>query len=485
MDAHGAIVTKIVNVRPCPGADRIQLGFCCGNQVVVGMDVKEGDMGIFFRDDLALVDSFCQYNNLYPIYETDEEGNRTKIGGGFFDPSTRRVKAQRFRGQKSEGFWCPISYLWNWANHIKTDDKAKGVKLELVISKLAEGDVFEKLADENVCYKYITKRTREIGAGNRQKVVRKNNPLFYQHVETHQFQYEWPKIPDGSTLYVSEKLEGVSARFGKFPRYVIYNRFQTWLLKLLGCVLRLVGVLPKGYPMDRALQVSETIVGSRRVELREGTPGFHGTTQMWFDVADRVNLSLHNNETIYGELVGWTNSGASLRPPHDLKKLKDKALLKQYGDQPMYYKYGTPSGTSEFYVYRITHVHEDGSIIELTNNQARARAEKLGLKFVPNLCRPLKVFQQPVSETAGLWLYTGDFNEEIDTPFNVVNIVEQFAEGPSILDASHIREGVVVRVETPTGETYFLKQKQFAYKVMEGIIKDNDDYVDIEEAENV
>ena len=43
-----------VTVRPHPNADRVQLADVLGYQVVVGLDVKTGDLGILFPPDSQL-----------------------------------------------------------------------------------------------------------------------------------------------------------------------------------------------------------------------------------------------------------------------------------------------------------------------------------------------------------------------------------------------------------------------------------------------
>jgi hypothetical protein len=58
--------------------------------------------------------------------------------------------------------------------------------------------------------------------------------------------------------------------------------------------------------------------------------------------------------------------------------------------------------------------------------------------------------------------------------------VESLVEGPSFLDPSHIKEGVVLRIESDQG-IQFLKHKSHIFKVLEGISKDDDQAVDIEE----
>ena len=60
---YQAIVSKMV-VRPHPNADRLQLGDFRGYQVVVGPDVKTGDLGIYFPTDGQLSEEYCSANYL-------------------------------------------------------------------------------------------------------------------------------------------------------------------------------------------------------------------------------------------------------------------------------------------------------------------------------------------------------------------------------------------------------------------------------------
>ena len=103
-------------------------------------------------------------------------------------------------------------------------------------------------------------------------------------------------------------------------------------------------------------------------------------------------------------------------------------------------------------------VSSDGTVIELSDSQMRARAQELGFET----CPLLKKF------------VLGPFPEVMR------EVVEARVSGPSTLDSSHPREGVVIRVEYGSN-TYFLKEKSHDFKVMEGIAKDNIDVVDLEE----
>ena len=49
--AYVGYVTQIKNLRKHPNADRLQLAECFGNTVVLGMDYKDNQIGIYFPVD--------------------------------------------------------------------------------------------------------------------------------------------------------------------------------------------------------------------------------------------------------------------------------------------------------------------------------------------------------------------------------------------------------------------------------------------------
>jgi hypothetical protein len=61
-------------------------------------------------------------------------------------------------------------------------------------------------------------------------------------------------------------------------------------------------------------------------------------------------------------------------------------------------------------------------------------------------------------------------------------LIRHLTVGPSTIDMTHIREGIVLRIENKDGVD-FLKEKSFEFKLLEGIIKDDSNYVDLEEVE--
>lgn len=465
MSTYTAIVCPIY-VRPHPNADRLQLGSVMGNQVVVGLDIADGTLGIFFACDGQLSDAFCKHNDLYP--KTDEQGRR--VGGGFFDPRNRRVRAQRFRGEKSDGFWLPLSCL-------------DGFVPTTTIQVLKNGDQFLSLDGIEICQKYETEATKSAGQQNKAKQPSKKNPLFREHVETKQFKYEMGKIPVGSIVHISEKVHGTSARYGFFAENRPFhpNRVMNFLLFWLQwAVFWLMDPAFKGPPKPR---IDTLLVGTRRVQLKgpDSPTSFYGDEEFRYTVAKQLNGALSLGETVYGELVGYTTTGKAIMPSQSNKKLQDKTIVDRYGPT-MHFKYGCPEGSSKFYVYRITRTTSDGRTTELSVAQTIARCKQLGLEYVPSLLGPLVVVPSDDGLTRlGLThpLVTGHATGSLQT---LESIVEGMVDGPSTLDPSHIREGIVVRVDTPDGDTYFLKDKNFTFKVLEGIIKDEEGYVDTEES---
>src|SRR3990167_8980500 len=111
ISAYTAIISK-VKVRPHPNADKLQLGTVLGNHVVVGLDTKDGELGIFFPTDGQLSHDFCVGNGLYTKSARDKLQLPSSASVGFFDHN-RRVRSQRFRGERSDGCWLPLnSLLW-------------------------------------------------------------------------------------------------------------------------------------------------------------------------------------------------------------------------------------------------------------------------------------------------------------------------------------------------------------------------------------
>lgn len=425
MSSYAAVVTKIT-VRPHPNADRLQLGTCLGNQVVVGLDTKDGELGVFFPTDGQLSHEFCDVNWLYSESACLKLGTPVtgRLSFGFFDVR-RRVRAQRFRGERSDGFWVPLTYLQHWSDP----------------STLKEGDTFTEWGGVQICQKYYTPAT--LRALGQQQPRKREVKCFPKHEDTQQFRFMVDVIPTDSVIYITEKLHGTSGRYGH-----VYDEVED--TTLWARILRfLVGkrTYDKGWFY---------LNGSRNVILERTTgEGYYGTNSFRYDVVN--NISLHKGEVLFFEIVGYVQGNQPIMPPQDIAATKLYDVQKQYGDK-MHYTYGCPEGTHRMYVYKIAMVNVDGVVNELSWLDMVRRCGELGLAHVPLLRGPLA--------------YTG--NEPLR------QLVEELTEGPSTLSPTQIREGVVVRVESKVGTTH-IKNKQWAFGVLEGFWKEKEDNVDPED----
>lgn len=186
IENNKAVVTRI-NVQPHPNADRLQLGYCFGNQLIVGLDTHDGDLGVFFPTETQISKEFAVANDL--IRRKDENG---KIAGGMFDDN-RKVRCQKFRGEKSEGFFAPLSYFHT---------------LGIDTSKFKEGDCFDSLNGIPICKKFYSQKTRNAISGNKKEKKRGETEFFKCHFDTPQFRMNLKEFKKGDLITISSKLHG-------------------------------------------------------------------------------------------------------------------------------------------------------------------------------------------------------------------------------------------------------------------------------------
>lgn len=453
--SYNAVVARI-HTRPLLGADKLVIGDVLGYSVIVGIDTPQDALGIFFEAGGQLSDEFCKANNLYRIKDADGKD----IGGMFED--NRRVKCIKLRGAKSEGFWIPIQSL------AFTGHDLCGLK---------EGDSFDMFGDVPICRKYETPAQRAKGVSNAAVKVRKANICFPKHYDTAQFKRVGKDIPVGSIIYTSLKVHGTSQRTGVVldevlrtdGMYGLANRFfqLNWLYAIAPFrwgrkqVVSLQAKAPKF-----THRVYAKLNGTRNTVIeKRTTPGFYGEEE-GFRLTCAAQISPHKGEVFFYEIVGFTESGASIMASHDTGVLKSKEFTKKYG-QTMVYKYGCLPKECKVFVYRIIMVNEDGKIIEYSWPQVVSRCKELGLTVVPEACPP--------------FVYDGDF----DALQKKINALVEGESGNEILmtdaiDHTTLLEGVVVRYEHESGFGW-LKNKSYAFLAMELGAREDNKFFDREE----
>ena len=204
----------------------------------------------------------------------------------------------------------------------------------------------------------------------------------------------------------------------------------------------------------------KVISGTRRVVLRNNNfvDGWYGDNEFRKKYHEALADKLPKGMTIYYEIVGYVNETTPIMATCNNSKISDPEFKKQYGEETIFH-YGCSVGENDSYVYRITMQNEDGVAIELSWSDVQIWCEKLGLKPVP---------------TFETFFFT--------TVEDLWERVYKYYDGPDPVGKTHIREGVVVRIENRETFTAY-KHKNRNFQILEGIMKENAETPDIEEAQ--
>lgn len=426
--SYQLIVASIESIRPIEKADRIVAATILGNEVVVGIDSKVGDILIYAETDGIFKDDFCINNDLFPKLDA----NGKKIGGGFFTPGKARIRAQKFKGVKSHGFAFPPSYL-----------SYTGYK----INSLKKGDRFNELNGIKIAEKYYTAATiRAMNNATKQKKKQPHSLMMKEFSDVGQFRYYGKDIPKGALISLQNKKHGTSNRISYVLQNIELNKIQKFINKFI--------------PIFKDKK-REYLIGSRRVVLlpKDITKeGFHGTEDFRYELLPIVKDKLPLGFTLYGEITGWVN-GKPIMGAHDLTKPEYKDI-KNLFPSPMHFAYGDGEGQHTFTLYHATFANEDGYQIDLSWEEVKNLAIKLGIKHT--------------FEFEPEFIYDGDIRSLQDR-------VQKYIDKPDPEDNRHYSEGVVIRA-TVGNKVSFYKEKGFYFKLGEGIVKSSDETVDMEES---
>lgn len=419
-------ITRIKSIRKHENADRLMIAEVFNNSVIVGLDMKEGDLVVYFPSDGQLGLEFATKNNLLRI-----KGSNS---GGYLDPEKRNIRAIRLRGEKSDGIIMKLDALKDYCD----------------INTLKEGDQITTLGGTLICQKFVPIQKKVQVQGQIKKKVKEKEsyPFFAQHSDTSQLAYNLNDFKEGDLCYITLKLHGTSQRFShtiKQEDRMLPSFLQKALKKIN------VNLKPKSD--------YEYVSGTRRVILKNFNGGYYGDNQFrkkWHDFfVDKAPKGM----TIYFEVVGYSDNDKLIMPSCNNKLLQDKNFIKKYGGTTEF-TYGCEEGESDIYVYRMTMTNEDGFVTEIPWESVKIYCEQMGVKHVPELDKFFFTTQEDLMER-----------------------VTKYEVGEDPIGKTHIREGVIVRNESREKFTA-LKQKSFEFRVLEGIIKDSG-VSDMEEVESV
>ena len=429
--SYTGFVCQIKNLRDHPNADRLYLGECFGNTVAVSKDGYTADMiGVYFPTDGQLSMEFAKQNNLLRL--RDENGHSIP-GGGYMDPDKRNVTAIKLRGEKSDGLFLPLTCL----DYCFEDGATAHLKI---------GDTIDVVNGHDICTKYIPRGSKRVGRptdGNRTRKKRVPiAPLFVEHADTEQLAYNLGAFRSGDEVEITLKMHGTSQRTGFLP---VFSGFRRTIWDKL--------FRRDGEP----IYTYDIVTGTRRTVINGEDGGYYGSNAFRMPHSELFRGKLWKGETVYYEVVGFTDTGVPIMAECGNKKLNDKDFVKQYG-QTTTFSYGRESPNSDIYVYRMTMTNEDGNVVEYTPDFMRYRCEQMGVKTVPVFWKGT-IPEHPASAD----------DPTIEPGEWIKNVAERFYDGPDPIGKTHIREGVVVRIlNKPKFCAY--KHKNFAFKCISGII---------------
>ncbi len=315
-ETNNAIITTLTNVRKHPNADRLKLATVFGTQVIVGLDAKDGDFVIYFDSNLRLSPEYLHWNNLY----SNKEMNRDTSQRGYFGKNGK-VRAQKLRGELSNGFVAPTSSL----------DYIEEVRVSEIVFN--EGDEFTNINSREICSKYIVPCSQSDYQGRSKKPPLFQSDMFHRHWDTKQLMREKDKIASG-VLYIEEKIHGTSGRVANVLCHTGKRWWQLWKPALIWKV----------------------ISGTRRVDLIQNSNHMYLERK---EIEGKVAPNLHQGEQLYYEIYGHTKDGKEI----------------QRG-----FSYGCAGGQYKVILYRITITTPDGFCIDLDREQVYKRAEEIGLE---------------------------------------------------------------------------------------------------------
>lgn len=433
MSEHVGYVVKINSLRPHSNADRLQIATIFDSNVIVSLDTHLDDIGVYFPSDIQLSEEFCKVNDL--VRRKDENGNPA---GGYLDPNKRNIRPLKLRGEKSDGLYLPITCMMEFCP----------------ISDLKVGDTIDVVNGHEICKKYIPHSTK---AYHYTEKVRKQKvnfaPTFFEHCDTAQLVYNLEAFRAGDVVELTLKMHGTSGRTGYLP---LLQPRTLW-----DKILR------------RTRKEYGYVSGTRRVVLdEEHTGGFYEDNTFRRYMAAKFENKLHRGETAYYEIVGFQGpNGAPIMSSVKNSKISDKAFTKQFGEETVFsYDCNAANGYEdehpccELYVYRMTMVNDDGDVVDYSPAQIRYRCEQIGVKVVPQF----EVFVIPQDEP-----HPGEY---------VVRKVEEYYDGHDPIGKTHVREGVVARILNRNNFAVY-KMKNWSFKCLEGIVKDEAVEPDMEEAQ--
>ena len=336
-----AIISRPTALIPLPNCTNVQHAVVCGSKVIVGMDTALSQLGVFFPTETALSHEFLSANSLYV---KPEYGNIDPSKKGYFEKHGR-VRAVKFRGYVSDGFWIPLTSLINMG-FVDVDEFTEGLQ-------------FDHINDTEICRKYVPHSNRRTNPFVKQpRRERLEDGIvagqFKFHPDTINLRRVIDKIQPNDVISITDKWHGTSIVVGNLLTTQPLRWWERALIKL-------------GVSLNT--QSYKLVWSSRKVikgvgDTAKQNVAHYYDQDVWGEVAQRIKHLIPKGYTVYGEIVGYTSTGSPI----------------QGG-----YTYGCPPSIHRLMIYRVTSTNSDGEVIELSWPQLKEFCTQNGLEHVKEL----------------------------------------------------------------------------------------------------
>lgn len=430
-------VVRIGEMIPVEGSDFLAKTEIHPNMpIVVRKDeVHEGQVMFYVDTESQLCEDFLHVNNQY----RDSAMNADPQAAGFFERNGR-VRMIRLRGQESMG------YLFGQDAMSKFCPAVAKLNLEDYI-----GEVFDTVDGKEFVKAYMppapSQSTKGLHEGKRNRKIKHFDRMvpgeFSFHYDTDQLEKNIHKFSPEDHVTISVKIHGTSAIFAN----VRVNRKLSFWEKIR-----------KFFGADIPTREWGNVYASRSViknqYINEGVTAGYYDADIWGEWNERIKDYIPCGWTLYGEIVGYVNSGKMVQKDFD---------------------YGCKPGESKLMIYRISQELEDGTHKEWDVPEVRAWTERLihdleglGEHKLANMLHPIDI------------VYHGELGmlyPDLDTNMDIRDWRDQLIHRMANDKVFHMeenepmcihkvpREGLVIRKDNdPLKEAFKLKTMKFRNK---------------------
>lgn len=352
---YRAKVVKLEGLRKHSNADKLQVATIDFNNVITGLEAKDGDIYIYFPLECAINKDFLAWSNSFE----EKTLNADVTQRGFFNKHGR-VRAVKLRGEPSQGYIIPVVLLADWLHSVTGRTIGFG-NMSADYHDTPTNIEFDSFDDIVICQKYVptNKGNNHTGLGTGKPVINKIKDVlidgqfnFYgdtEHLKKHANRFKADDL-----VVIAQKLHGSSF----IGSHVLIKRKHNFIERMLVKLGINIPDSKYGYIWSS---------GKPKSRLPKGTSEGWNTPNMSFYKEDIWKIELNKIKdvipkgwTIYGEIVGRGVQGDYI---YDIS-LEEKTRL---------------------YVYKITVTNVDGKVSVLDWFSLKQFCERNGLYHVPEL----------------------------------------------------------------------------------------------------